>query len=258
MRFFLSIIFFTNIGFAQYDVPITLLQQFNGPYDYIIIGNTHNEFDNYQDPPPPCQMLTQSSATLNLLPSQNVVAAYLIWSGIGDGSNLNVQLNGVTQIPDFIFVADTEPIQGNSIYFSSLKNITNYIQSTGNGIYVFANFDLNPIISLYCSNGIYFSGWNIIVVYEDVSLPNQQLNIYNGYRYAYNPAGVPIPIQIPITNINVIDNQNAKMTYIAWNGSPNLFFQENIQFNNNLLSNALNPIDNPFNGTNSFTGSTNS
>ncbi|WP_338378410.1 hypothetical protein [uncultured Flavobacterium sp.] len=240
---------------AQYDVPITLLQQFNGQYGYTIIGNTHNEFDNWQTPPPPCQMLSQSSATLNLLPSQNVVAAYLIWSGTGTGNDASVQLNGITQMPDFINVADVSvPIQPIP-YFSAVKDISSYVQTTGNSIYNFTNFDLNSIITTYCSGSIYFSGWNIIVVYEDLTLPNQQLNIYNGFRFTYNPFGVPIPIQIPIDNLNVVDTQNANMTYIVWNGSPNLFFGEDIQFNNNLLSNTLNPINNPFNGTNSFTGS---
>ena len=66
---------------AQSDVPLTLRAQYNGSYDYTIIGNTHNEIDNwFQAPPPPCQMLNQSSATLNLLPSQNIVATYLYWA----------------------------------------------------------------------------------------------------------------------------------------------------------------------------------
>lgn len=258
MRYILFILFTFSICNAQYDVPITLLQQFNGQYGYTIIGNTHNEFDNWQAPPPPCQMLTQSSASLNLLPTQNIVAAYLVWSGIGTGNDVSVQLNGITQIPDIINVSDINDPVFPVPYFSSLKNITSYVQSTGNGLYNFSNFDLNSIITAYCTTAIYFSGWNIIVVYEDLSLSNQQLNIYNGFRFTYNPAGVPIPIQIPISNLNVIDNLNAKMSYIAWNGSPNLFFGEDIQFNGNLLSNALNPINNPFNGTNSFTGSTNS
>jgi len=202
-------------------------------------------------------MLTQSSATLSLTPSQNVVAAYLIWSGIGTGNDTSVQLNGITQIPDFINVADVSVPIAPIPYFSNVKDISSYVQSIGNGIYTFSNFDLNSIITTYCSSAQYFSGWNIIVVYEDFSLSNQQLNIYNGFRFTYNPAGVPIPIQIPINNLNVIDNQNAKMTYIVWNGSPNLYFGEDIQFNGNLLSNTLNPIDNPFNGSNSFTGSAN-
>lgn len=45
------------------------------------------------------------------------------------------------------------------------------------------------------------------------------------------------------------------MTYVAYNGSPNLFFNESISLNSNVLSNTLNPPNNPFNGTNSFTGS---
>ena len=95
---YLLIIFlscFTQL-YAQSDVPLTLRAQFNGSYGYSIIGNTHNEFDNYQNPAPPCQMLNQSNATLNLLPNQTIIAAYLYWSGIGDGTfDTNIQLNGI-------------------------------------------------------------------------------------------------------------------------------------------------------------------
>lgn len=126
---------FTNIIYSQYDVPITLLNQFNGKYDFTIIGNTQNEFDNYQNPPPPCQMLTQSSATLNLLSTQNIVAAYFIWSGIGNGQNANIELNGNLITADQINVADVSPIEGFFTYFSSSKNITTYVQSYGNGTY---------------------------------------------------------------------------------------------------------------------------
>ena len=60
---------------------------------------------------------------------------------------------------------------------------------------------------------------------------------------------------IPINNLNVTSTAGAKMTYIAYNGSSNLYSGESVKFNNNVLSNAQNPANNPFNGTNSFTGS---
>ena len=70
-------LFFINVVFSQSDVPSTLKNQFNGRFGYTIIGNTHNELNNWQYPTPPCQMLTQSSATLNLSPNQNIVGTFL-------------------------------------------------------------------------------------------------------------------------------------------------------------------------------------
>jgi len=254
----LSILLYTipTIIVAQVDVPITLYQQFNGSFDYTVIGNTHNSFDRWQSPSPPCQMLTSSSATLNLTPTQTIEGAYLIWSGIGDGSGSSFTLNGIIQTPDYVNVTNIQPSQSSFLYFSAVKNITPYVQSTGNGSYDVSNFDLNPIISVYCSNAIYYSGWNIIVVYSDPSLSNKQLNIYDGFRFiGYSGVG---SVTIPIDNLNISSTINANMTLISCLGSPNSFAGESILINGDILSNSQNPANNPFNSTNSFSGTSNS
>ena len=250
--------FLPSMSVAQVNVPHTLYQQFNGPYDYTIIGNTQNPYDNWTFPPQPCVMLTNSSATLNLASNQTIVGAYLIWAGIGDGVGSNIMLNGVTMSPDYLNYVNINPITWNWTfpYFSAVKNITSYVQNNGNGIYQVSNFDLNPIIQPYCSNSAQFAGWNIVVVYSNPNLPNKQINIYDGYAFTYGGFGGQI--NIPISNLNVTNTTGATMTYIAYNGSPNLFYTESILFNNNILSNAQNPANNPFNGTNSFTGSNSS
>ncbi|TXD85157.1 T9SS type B sorting domain-containing protein [Subsaximicrobium wynnwilliamsii] len=244
-----------NIIHAQNDVPLTLYQQFNGKYGYTIIGNTQNEFDNYQLPPPPCQMITQSSAGLNLNVDQTIEGAYLYWAGIGDGSlPVNLQLNGNIITPDLTFISDINSPFEAVPYFSSFKNITSFVQQEGNINYTVSNLNLNSIIDLYCSNAIYFSGWTIIVVYEDFSLPSTQTNIYHGLKFV--GLNTTVSVDILINNLNIIDPQGASMSYVGYNGSPNIFLDESILFNGNTLSNALNPPDNPFNGSNSFTGST--
>lgn len=240
---------------AQINVPHTLYQQFNGPFDYTIIGKSHNALDNWQSPVPPCFIQTNSSATLSLATNQTIVGAYLIWAGIGDGIGSNITLNGVTMSPDYLNYVNINPITWNWTfpYFSAVKNITSFVQNNGNGIYQVSNFDLNPIIQLYCSNSAQFAGWNIVVVYSNPNLPNKQINIYDGYAFTYGGFGGQI--NIPISNLNVTNTTGATMTYIAYNGSPNQFYTESVLFNNNILSNTQNPANNPFNGTNSFTGS---
>lgn len=256
MKKLLFLLIFVNVLFAQSDTPLTLRAQFNGAYGYTIIGNTHNEFDNWQNPTPPCQMLTQSSATLNLLPNQTIVAAYLYWGGIGDGTDdAFIKLNNIDLISNITLLSIPEAPPTNTVYFNSFINVTNQISSTGNGLYTFSDINLNSQLLNFCSSAVYNLGWHIVVVYSQVGLPNNQINIYDGNNAVglYFNNGIT---QVPITNLNVVDTANAKMTYVALNGSPNYFDQEAVLFNNNTLSNALNPANNPFNGTNSFTGST--
>jgi gliding motility-associated-like protein len=260
LRFLVLFCLTSVFGYAQFaSVPLSLYQQFNGPYDYTIIGKSHNLYDNWAFPPQPCGMLTTSSATLSLSPNQNIVGAYLIWSGIGDGSGTNLNLNGNIFTPDNLHLANVNPpTWAPCYYFSAIKDITSYVQNFGNGIYQVTNFDLNPIIGLYCSNAVYYSGWNIVVVFSNQALPNKQLNIYDGFKLAYLSVVMNVPYTIPISNLNVTSTVGAKMTYIAYNGSSNAYSGESVKINNNTLSNAQNPPNNPFNGTNSFTGSNSS
>ena len=245
------------ISHSQSSVPLQFYKQFNGKYDYTIIGNTQTQFDNFQNPPPLCQMLTQSSAQLNLLPNQNVVGAYLYWSGIGDGFiPTNPTFNGQIVTNDLLFITNINPPPDIVNYFIAFKDVTAIVKQTGNGNYSFSNFNLNSIISDYCSNSIFYSGWSIVVVYEEINIQSRQLNIYHGLDFVGNDNTVVESVDVSINNLNIVDNLNAKITYIAWLGSPNVFLDESIKFNGNLLSNSLNPANNPFNGTNSFTGST--
>ncbi len=242
-------------GNSQSFSPITLYQQFNGPYDYTIIGKTHNTYDNWISPPQPPAMLSSSSASLNLPSNQTIVGAYLVWTGIGNGTTTTINLNGNAIIPDFVNIAYPFPsIPPSFPFFSAVKDITNYVQSFGNGLYQISNFNLSSILLNYYSNAIQFAGWNIIIVYSNPTLPNKQLNIYDGLQYVI---GNSInTVNIPINNLNVTNTSGAKMTYIVYNGSPNFYSGEVAKFNGQNLTNALNPINNPYNGSNSFTGST--
>jgi hypothetical protein len=74
IRFLLLFCLNSYFGNSQINVPHTLYQQFNGPYDYTIIGNTHNPYDNWQIPVPPCFIQTNSSAALSLATTQTIVS----------------------------------------------------------------------------------------------------------------------------------------------------------------------------------------
>lgn len=59
---------------------VSLYKQFYGSFDYTMMGNTMNV--NPNGDPYSCEILTSSSATLNIREDQEVVAAYLYWSGM--------------------------------------------------------------------------------------------------------------------------------------------------------------------------------
>ena len=79
MRYLL--IFFTLfllpfISSAQVDIE--LFQQFNGQYDFTALGNTLNLEENGGGGT--CDILTESSADLTLLPGQTIQSALLYWA----------------------------------------------------------------------------------------------------------------------------------------------------------------------------------
>ena len=247
MRFFQLIfiglgIFVNQKSFGQ---DVSLYQQFNGRYDYVAIGNTLNLFENEEATT--CEILTSSSADLNLSPSQNVVAAYLYWAGSGDG-DLDILVNNIPITAERVF---NPIVYSNRNFFAAFADVTELIQDQGNGNYTISEFDLTPIISQYCANGTNFGGWSIIIIYEDDTLPLNQLNVYDGLQR------VPNQISITLDNLNVLDNEGAKIGFLAWEGDAALAVNETLSINGNPISNLpLNPVNNAFNGTNSFTGST--
>jgi len=225
---------------------VSLFQQFNGRYDYTAIGNTLNIAEN--EASGPCDILTSSSADLNLNINQNVAAAYLYWAGSGNG-DLDISLNGIPVTAERNF---SDTLDATRIFFAAFADVTNIITNQGNTTYTISDFDLTTNIAPYCSTGTNFGGWAITIIYEDSSLPLNQLNVYDGLQ------SVPTFLSITLDNINVLDNDNAKIGFVAWEGDRSLAVNEQLTINGNVISNLpLNPANNAFNGTNSFTGATN-
>ena len=225
---------------------ISLYQQFNGRYDYLAIGNTMNLAENGTSAP--CEILTESSANLTLNDNQNVVAAYLYWAGSGAG-DLNISLNNIDITAERTF---SDAIDSNRIFFAAFADVTSIIIDQGSTEYTISNFDLTDVIAPYCPSGTNFGGWAITIIYEDSNLPLNQLNVYDGLQ------SVPEYLSITLDNLNVLDNENAKIGFVAWEGDRSIAVNEQLTINGSVISNyPLNPANNAFNGTNSFTGESN-
>ena len=252
-QFFICLLLY--LPFNLFGQDIELYQQFNGRYDYTAIGNTLNQFENNLDQSF-CGTLPSSQADLNLSPSSTIVAAYLYWAGSGFGDT-NVSLNGSSiDAQQTYTVQYNDALNGVLTYFSCFADVTEQIISQGNTTYELSNLDISETLINnpgYCNNRTNFAGWSIYVVFEDSTLPLNQLSIFQGLEIIDRNVQEKT---IVLDNLNVIDNQNAKIGFLAWEGDNSLNFGESLSINDNILSNPpLNLADNAFNGTNTFTNS---
>lgn len=235
---------------------ISLFEQFNGRYDYTAIGNTLNQAENNIDQSF-CSLLESSSANLLLDADNQIVKAYLYWAGSGFGDT-EVTLNEIQISSEETYnVTYTDTASGQLNYFSCYADITNLILSEGNGTYTFSDMDISADLMSnpgYCSNRTNFGGWSIYVIYQNETLPLNQVNLYQGLEIINRNVQEK---EIILDNIDVIDNVGAKIGFLAWEGDNNLNYGESLSINNNVISNPpLNLADNAFNGTNTFTNST--
>jgi hypothetical protein len=241
--FILQLLLFCPLVLRGQDV--SLFEQINGRNDFTFIGNTMNSAEN--NPTFGYITGTSSSADLNLSPSDNIIRAYLYWAGSGDG-DFNVNLNGTSLVADRTFTHSRFFSPNTFTYFSAFKDITSFVQNTGNGTYTLSDLDISAFEPLHYTRKTNFAGWAILIVYENPTLTLNQLNIYDGLQ------GVPDALQINLTNLFVMNNTNAKAGFIAWEGDSQLA-TETFSVNNIVISNASNPVNNVFNSTNSVTGS---
>jgi len=249
----IPIVFILLLSLSCYAQDIELFQQFNGRFDYTAIGNTLNPFENNLDSSF-CFPLESSSADLNLSTTTTITAAYLYWAGSGSGDT-NVILNGLSVDADDTYTVDYVELPQTYTYFSCYADITSFIISEGNTTYELSDLDITEALTTnnYCTNRTNFAGWSIYIIYEDAALPLNQLNLYQGLEIINRNNQEKI---IEIDNLNVIDNEGAKIGFLAWEGDNSLNFGESLSINDNVISNPpLNFGDNAFNGTNTFTNS---
>lgn len=241
-------ILLSNVLWAQ---EITQFQQFNGRFDYTAFGNTLNLVENAVETP--CEILTESSAQLNLQPGQTIQNALLYWAGSGSG-DFEVTFNGtpITASREFNFLFGGA---GSELpYFAAFADVTSIVSATGNGTYTLSDLDLIDDIQPYCQvnggNSTNFGGWAVYVIYEEATLPLNQIILFDGLE---GVSGSNPEVNIVLENLNVLDNTGAKIGFLAWEGDSGIAVNETLSINGNVLSNPLNPADNQFNGTNSFT-----
>ena len=240
-KIIISLFLFTSMFISAQQVD--LFQQFNGQYDFFAFGNTLNTGPN------PCNILTESDAIYSLPLGTTLISAQLYWAGPGSG-DLDVELNNIPVTADRTFSV----IFGGRDYFAAQADVTTIVANSGNGTYTLSELDLTAVIPDYCASTTDFGGWSVVVIYEDFALNLNQISLFDGLEFvaASNPT-----LEIVLTNIDVTTEDLAKIGFLAWEGDAFIGVNETLLINGTLIENPpLNPGDNAFNGTNSYTNST--
>lgn len=246
-------IFILLSGIVAHSQQVTLFKQYTGNYDFYMIGNTMNTVANGTGGP--CTILTQSSAALNINAPHTIQGAFLYWSGSGSlaEADLNVQLNGTPITAQRTFTVTAS--QTDLPFFGAFADVTSLVEATGNGTYTLSDLDLTNVIPPYCPTGSNYAGWSIVIIYENLTLPNRVVSLYEGFQIA---DGSGATVAITLNGLDVTNLNNAKVGFLAWEGDGNIAVSEELRINGKLISNPpLNPSNNVFNCTNTFTNSSN-
>ena len=241
MKKFFQFLIFSLSFIVNAQVPLTrTVPQILGKYDFTAIGNTLNASNN----PNPCVLLPQSSATLNLGPTQTFFQAHMYWSAAGPADD-TVSLNGSSVTASRTFTLNNSFGLFNSHY----ADVTSIVAANGNGTFTFSDY----LGTIPCGNTTNYGGWMIYIIYGEPTLPQNQISLFDGFDYV--GAG-NFSLDITLTGIDVATDDLAKIGFLAWEGDAALANQETLTINTILIANPpLNPGNNAFNGTNSYTNS---
>ena len=156
---------------------------------------------------------------------------------------------------DLFSLSNTETV------YQTYVDVTAFLQSHGSGTYFIADLPATPGS---VGSGGHYSGWAIVVAYENPASEYTSVRIYDGYSQVYDN-GTPVTQTITLTGLNVPSNplvaSDALMATMVWEGDGNLGASagnpagDYLKINNIAASNAMNPVTNFWNGTISKNGS---
>ena len=142
--------------------------------------------------------------------------------------------------------------------YQAYTDITSLIQSGGAGTYTVANIPASQGVDSISGGSGYYGGWCIVIAYQNTTAftSYNSIRIYDGYREVYSGGNATLTT-VTLNSLNVpsgtLSLRDATMGVMAWEGDAQLT-GDSLRINDNYFSNAVNPINNVFNGSISDTG----
>ncbi|PNW25886.1 gliding motility-associated C-terminal domain-containing protein [Formosa algae] len=179
--------------------------------------------------------------------TSNIVYAGLYWTGRPPGQEfiVNNPNNGLTNTLNKSIVSLKGPgssgytdVTANSVdiyypegsfndMYIAYADVTGFVQSNGTGEYTVADIALVEGQDDTVGLGIgYYGGWSMVIVYENSSMRNRNIGVFDGYSFK----GVPNDpdyellsyIDLDISALNTADNVNAKIGVMGAEGDADL------------------------------------
>jgi uncharacterized repeat protein (TIGR01451 family) len=233
------------------DVPLTQFTRLHGFIDHVVTGGslrTGNTSGTH------CDIAASSSQNLSGIPATATVrAAYLYWGASGLAVDNAVTFDGAPTFASRTYEADYTA--GSKVYefYAGFAEVTAQVTAKGNGLYTFADLAVDNG-DPWCSGREVMGGWSLFVVYDDPGISAKTLVLYDGFDLDRNTGQDYL-----LSGIFAAPPPEAKTTVLVWNGDAGLGTGgEALQFNGNILSDALNPANNPYNSTINSLGVTDS
>lgn len=182
---------------ATHGAAITQLRTFSGKVDYTVIGNSFTSSETS------CDNLGSRSASLSVPAGSTIKAAYLYWAGSGSSVDTVVAFNGQTIAAQKSW--QDSFINGSSTmyFFGARAEVTHLVSGSNN--YTVSGLSYHNGAP-YCNTYSTLGNWALVVVYENNSLPDQIVNLYDGFQGEFRgPNGTSnsttlthyLPVNIP-------------------------------------------------------------
>lgn len=223
---------------------LTGIETLSGHLDFVWTGQTNNLSDN-SEPGFDCASNNVSFSTINLqYPATAAVKkAILYWAGSGSG-DFDVHLTG-PNFPDMAISAQRTYVTTYVLlpFFAAAYDVTQVVAAAGPGSYTLSQLDAANDFA-HCQLNAVYSGWSILVVYEESSLPYSTVEVYEGLDPFRDDSR-----SLDVDNILISSPANTRVGVQVWEGDSYATTYEHITVNGSALSNALNPDGQVFNGS---------
>jgi uncharacterized repeat protein (TIGR01451 family)/MYXO-CTERM domain-containing protein len=134
--------------------------------------------------------------------------------------------------------------------YQGFADVTAIVQQNGAGAYRVGNVDSLDVTTLAQSNTAV--GWWMVVIYQDPApaVPQRTIALFDGFDFV--GSGAPLVVNLSGFAIPAA-GYTAHLGVVAMDGDSSTT-GDTMQFNGNVVTDALNPANNFFNGTRSYLG----
>jgi uncharacterized repeat protein (TIGR01451 family)/MYXO-CTERM domain-containing protein len=200
----------------------------------------------------------RSTAFLDLPDGATVTHAYLYWGArrTGSAADQTVTFERPEQFSQSVAAISTyiSPQPANDVVYQSVADVTGLVAANGRGPYRVSGLDVRPFPA--ASEDVLFAGWSLVVLYALESEPPRNLAVFDGLDSV--EAGSPSAVSLQgflVPNAGF----DAKLGAVVYEGDQvfngdSLRFGQGALTDSDRLSDALNPVDNFFNGSRSLLG----